>query len=373
MVNEIIRAGLQSGMTSRYKLCSLVYRAFREEHDVYAKHIPSAAEVAASILKNYRKATRRGMARNPYAKRLAFRAENQAYRLDRKSGKLRVPIRAGEWVELPLIVSEYHRKFLSDESLSLGSLTVCPGKAIIAFRKAPSKKYEPGAVLALDTNERSMDGVLAIEGSMLPVKADCSDVSVIQERHHERRRRLQKKKAHDRRMSRKLTAREGRREHDRIEYRLHQVANAVIGAAKEERAAIALEDLTGIKTKWKSRKLNRRLSNWPRRELHRIIRYKADWSGVPILLVDPRNSSRLCPRCGRMNSRLGSTYECACGWRADTHINASINLLRTALADAEAGGLRFDLDGLQHDAMMTLYPAGARPEPNRAIPLAGRA
>jgi len=68
------------------------------------------------------------------------------------------------------------------------------------------------------------------------------------------------------------------------------------------------------------------------------------------------------------DSRMGTEFVCECGWRLDRHINASINLLQTAISKGleVAGGLRFDPGAFQHDLMMILYdPArGARSEPN---------
>jgi putative transposase len=108
---------------------------------------------------------------------------------------------------------------------------------------------------------------------------------------------------------------------------------------------------------------------WPRSKLHRFIEYKAQWKGIPVVKVDPRYSSRRCPICGRIqDSRMGTMFECECGWRLDRHINASINLLHTAVSMGleVAGGLRFSPGAFQHDVMMTLYDPerGARSEPN---------
>jgi transposase len=52
---------------------------------------------------------------------------------------------------------------------------------------------------------------------------------------------------------------------------------------------------------------------------------------------------------------MGAVFECGCGWRLDRHINASINLLQTAISRGMVGGLRFDPGAFQHDVMMTLY------------------
>jgi len=369
-VNEAIRAGLRAKVSSRNALSKIAYKDFRKEHPkMYAQHIVSAFEVAGGVLKNHRRRLRNSIASQvPFVRRLMLKTENQAYRLDREHGVIDLPIMAGCHVKLELKVSDYHRRYLDDSSLVLGSLTLLPDRAIVAFRKEAPKSYAPESALSLDTNERSLDGVLVERDSAVPVMVSFPDVAIVQQKHHERRRRLQKKKVHDRRMSRRLCGREGRREHDRIQNRLHKVADYVLSFAAAKRSAIVLEDLKGIKHK-KNKDLNRRLSMWPRRKLHQIIEYKAQWRGIPVVKVDPRYSSRKCPICGRIqDSRMGTVFECECGWRLDRHINASLNLLQTAVSKGleVAGGLWFNPGAFQHDVMMILYdPAtGARSEPN---------
>ena len=369
-VNNAIRAGLQARVTSRNALSKLAYKDFRKEHpNMYSQHLVSAFEVAGSVLKNCRRRLRKsGASRVPYVRRLMVKAENQAYKLDREHGVVDLPIRAGCHVKLELLVSDYHRRYPDDPSLTLGSLTLLPDRVIVAFRKEAPRPYLPESALSLDTNERSLDGVFLKSDEAKAVKAEFPDVAIIQRRHHDRRKGLQKKKAHDRQTSRRLCRREGQREHHRIEYRLHQVANAVLSLAESRKSAIVLEDLKGFKPRW-NKELNRRLSLWPRRKLHQIIEYKAQWRGIPVVKVDPRYSSRTCPICGRtQDSRMGTEFECGCGWHLDRHINASLNLLQTAVSKGleMAGGLRFNPGAFQHDVMMILYePAmAARSEPN---------
>jgi putative transposase len=368
-VNNAIRIGVHSNTTSRFALTKLAYRDFRKEHpNMYSQHLVSAFEVTASILKNHRRRLRKKLpAQVPFVRRLFMKAENQAYKLDRENGILDLPIRAGLHIRLELVVSDYHRRYLDDESLSLGSLTLLPDRVIVAIRKHPPKLYAHESVVSLDTNERSLDGVLAKEGRITAVvKAEFFEVSVIQSVHHDRRKRLQKKKSHDRRTAKRLCAREGMREHHRIDYRMHEVANAVLSFAEERRSMIVLEDLSGIRPMM-NRQLNRRISIWPRRKLHQIIEYKAAWRGIPVVKVDPRYSSRKCPVCGRIqDSRKGAEFVCGCGWHMDRHINASINLLQTAASKKAAGGLRFSPGAFQHDVVMVLCGPGktVRPEPN---------
>ncbi len=312
---------------------------------------------------------------------MMMKTENQAYKLERAKGIIDLPIRAGCHVQLKLVISRYHRRYLDDTSLSLGSLTVLPDRVVVAFRKGAPTQIEVKSVISLDTNERSLDGVFVRpdSGSTAIVQASFPDAAMIQCRHHDRRKRIQKRKAHDRRVSKILCRREGKREHDRVGYRMHQVADALVEFAEDHCSAIVLEDLTGMSRPAWDKELNRRMSLWPRRKLHQIIEYKAAWKGIPVIKVDPRYSSRKCPTCGRIqHSRMGARekeFRCECGWRLDRHVNASLNLLQTAISEGleVAGGLRFDPGAFQHDVVMTLYePAmAARSEPNGTSKAAG--
>ena len=367
-VNCAIRAGLQLGISSRNAFNKMVYKDFRKEHPrLSSYHLVAAFEIAAAILKVYRKRLREGKpCHMPYQRTLMARSENMAYKLDPKSGIIDLAVRAGCHVKIPLTLSEYHRKFLNDDTYSLGSLTILSDRVSIAFRKPTPKCYTPESILSLDTNERSLDGVLVNPQSSSIARADFPEIAIIQQRHHDRRRALMKKKSHDGRMAKTLCKKEGIREHHRVEYRLHQIANSVLFFAEGHRSAIILEDLKGIKPV-KGTKLSRRIGIWPRRELHRIIEYKARWKGIPVVKVNPRNSSRKCPICGSIqNTRMGAEFECECGWHLDRHINASINLLQSASSKGLAGGLWFDPGAFQRDVVMVLYDpvTGARSEPN---------
>ena len=374
--NQAIRIGLTGRVSSRNGITKLAYHRLREEHPgMFAQHLVSSFEVAASALKNHRRSLRkRRKAAVPFFKHLMMKAENQAYKLDRTRGIIDLPIKAGQHVKLELSVSEYHRKYLADSTLSLGSLTLLSDRAIVAFRKEPPRPVAVTSVIALDTNERSMDGVLVSgrdRGLARSLRVAYPHVATTQRCHHDRRKRLQMKKANDRRTSRQLCHREGKRGHDRVSYWVHQVANAVVKFAEERSSAIVLENLTEMRPRY-NKEMNRRLSMWPWRMLHYCIEYKAAWRGLPVMKVDPRYSSRRCPICGRIQySRMGTgqkEFRCECGWHLDRHINASLNLLQTAISGGleVAGGLRFNPGAFQHDVVMILYePAmAARSEPN---------
>src|SRR5438093_135332 len=371
IVNRSIRIALREDIRSRVRLTRAAYRVLSAEHDVYKHYGPSAFEVALGVLKAHRRRMRRGKRSSvPFMRRLMLKAENQSYRLDRETGRLRIPIRGAEGVQLYLPLSEWHRTFLADPSWGLGSLTVIPGKIVLVVRKDAPRTYEPEGAIALDTNEDSLDGVVASRERVLPTALPFHGVRRIQETHFRRRRKLGRKKARDRRVMRAFLNREGRRKRNRIRQRLHVLSKRLVQAADSRRAAIVLEDLTLHGAGGRSRKMNRRLSSWPRGEIHRQIEYKAALAGVPLIKVNPQWTSKTCPACGaRRRDRVGKEFVCLmCDWEMDRQINAGMNILKTAIASNEAlaRAVRFQPGALRHDVVSSLYHllerAGAREE-----------
>src|SRR3990172_1377474 len=170
LVNRSIRIALAQDIRSRARLTKVAYRRLSEDHAVHRQYIPSAFEVALGVLKAHRRRLKKGKRSSvPYMTRLMLKAENQSYRLDRETGRLRIPIQGTEGIQLTLPVSEWHRSILADPSWGLGSLTVVPGKVILVVRKEAPKAYEPTSAIAVDTNEDSLDGVVASGESARPV------------------------------------------------------------------------------------------------------------------------------------------------------------------------------------------------------------
>ena len=380
IVNKSVRIALTEDVRTRYGLTRTAYPQLSAEHRIYKQYIPSAFEVATVALKNYRRRLRKGFsAKPPFVKRLFFTAENQAYHLDRLTGELRVPIRAGEAVVLQLPVSQWHRDFLADESWSLGALTVTPEKVVVAVRKEAPPLFQPSGAISLDSNEVSLDGVACLGESARLVNLPFSEVRVIQSTHFRRKRHLRKKKERDWRVRRALLRREGTRERHRVRQRLHRLSKGLVRIARELRLAVILEDLKLGNPSGRSRRNNRRLSSWPRSQLHFQIGYKAALAGVPVIKVNPRYTSKTCPVCGETKGRrerVGRMFKCRCGWRMDRQLNAGLNILNTALASREtlARAVRFQPGALRNDVVIPLYDlpgslGGAREEPSGVDPI----
>jgi len=115
LVNESIRAALKEDARSHIRLARAAYADLSARLFIHKKYISSAFEVALSILKAHRRRLRKGKKSSvPYMRKLMLRVDNQSYWLDRDSGRIRIPIRGTEGVQLQLPLSNWHRSILSN-------------------------------------------------------------------------------------------------------------------------------------------------------------------------------------------------------------------------------------------------------------------
>ena len=83
-----------------------------------------------------------------------------------------------------------------------------------------------------------------------------------------------------------------------------------------------------------------RLSGWAFFQLRTFVEYKAKLAGVPVVAVDPRNTSRTCPECGhceKANRKSQSEFECrVCGHRSHADLVGARNVGSRARASVTA-------------------------------------
>lgn len=109
----------------------------------------------------------------------------------------------------------------------------------------------------------------------------------------------------------------------------HVISKAIVAKAKDTKQSIALEDLKGIRKRTTVRKKQRAThSSWGFHQLASFIEYKAALAGVPVVYIDPRNTSRECFACGHIdkaNRKSQSVFSCVkCGYCANADINAAM-------------------------------------------------
>lgn len=94
----------------------------------------------------------------------------------------------------------------------------------------------------------------------------------------------------------------------------HCLSKRIVAKAECTKRAIALEELTHIRTRMKARRSQRAtLHAWAFAQLRTFISYKAQLRGVPVHFVNPRNTSRTCPLCGhcaKENRKTQASFVC---------------------------------------------------------------
>jgi IS605 OrfB family transposase len=115
----------------------------------------------------------------------------------------------------------------------------------------------------------------------------------------------------------------------------HTISKHLVAYAKDTKAALGLEDLTHIRGRMTVRKGQRsKQHSWSFRQLQEFIAYKAQRLGVPVVFVDPRNTSRTCAKCGyvdKRNRRSQAAFSCIrCGHEAHADLNAARTLATRA-------------------------------------------
>lgn len=113
----------------------------------------------------------------------------------------------------------------------------------------------------------------------------------------------------------------------------HCISKKLVQRAKGTDRAIALENLKGIRRRTRfNRTMRRRLGGWAFHQLGSYIQYKAERAGVPVVEVNPRNTSRECPECGhteKANRRSQAVFRCrGCGHAGHADCVAAENIRR---------------------------------------------
>jgi len=160
-----------------------------------------------------------------------------------------------------------------------------------------------------------------------------AQVNGLRIRHERLRRRLQAKGTKSAR--RLLRKRRGKQRRFQRQVN-HTIAKRLVAVAQGTRRGIALEDLTGIRSRVSATKRQRsRLGNWGFAHLRHCVTYKAKLAGVAVVLVDPRNTSRTCPVCGhcdQANRVSQARFSCQlCGYSAPADLVAAENIRRAAV------------------------------------------
>jgi len=243
-------------------------------------------------------------------------------------------------IEIPMMIAEYHNGLLMGRRVrGQADLILDNGifylMLVIEFPDKPL--FDTDKYLGVDM------GIVNIAADSTGETFSGSKVNNIRRRNARLRAKLQSKGT---KSAKRLLKKRGRKERRFATDTNHCISKKIVEKAKALGTGIAIEDLTGIrqrteKTVKKSQRYQQ--SSWSFYQLRQFIQYKALLSGVGVVLVDPRNTSRECPVCGytaKENRVTREEFCCQeCNYVDYADNVAAVNISRRAVVNQPNAGV----------------------------------
>jgi putative transposase len=275
-----------------------------------------------------------------------------AYKLDRKTQRTFAPLGA---IAYDLHILSYTRQNTAVSIWTLDGRQTIPfvcgerQRQLLAYRRGETDlAYVGGAWYLFATCEVEtpepidVEGTLGIDLGVTNIATDSDGeihsgkpIKNVRYRHRRLRNKLQKLGTlGSRRRLRRLSGQERRF----AKHVNHCLSKRIVTKAERTKRAIVVEDLTHIRTRIRARRSQRAtLHSWAFAQLQAFLVYKAQLRGVPVHVVDPRNTSRECPSCGhtaKANRKTQASFVCtSCGFAGPADVIAAGNIAGRAVVN----------------------------------------
>ena len=309
MVNESIRIGIANDASSLRRLSLLSYNQLAQ-YDSPSCYMLCAISRAAGILASRRKSLRRGFAtRTPYAVRQQLVS---CYGFKTKNRGLEIPVSRGKRLSVPL--TDHTINVISQPGVEVRSFTLTLNRLCLSIARDVTT-VECTSTVGVDRNLRNLT-----VGNDQEIRH--YDLSKTERIASTTMRIVASFKRDDDRIRSVVASKYGERRTARTGHLLHTTTKTVVEAAVQQRQAIVLEDIRGIRCLYRkgngqNRKYRGRMNGWSFSEAQRQLEYKARWNGLPIIRLsrrETRGSSLTCPRCGeRLQSDKRLARKLWCG------------------------------------------------------------
>ena len=168
-----------------------------------------------------------------------------------------------------------------------------------------------------------------------------SQLNKVRNRNRRLRRKLQRKGT---KSAKRLLRKRSKKEANFARNANHIISKRIVQNAKRTNRAIAIEDLTGIRARIRARKRERtKLHGWAFAQLGSFIAYKSQLAGVPMVCIDPANTSQRCSECGhteKANRKSQAQFICkVCGHTENADGNGAKNIRLKGLEFLRTGAL----------------------------------
>ena len=358
MVEQLTLYAVRSGIASFTKLKALKYRELRSQYPQLPSHYAyTACQDASTRVKSFFKRKKKGLAKKDYpeVKKVSIWLDDRLWRM-RGLTSIEIATHKG-WITVWL---EPHKQYWKYVNSGWGLASEAKMKLdkrnrqliiYLAFKRSV-EAYKPRGFISVDVNENHV--AVLVDDKVFFFE---TGFRVIVLGYYYRRMRVQEK--HDKlygvnsRVKRRVLGKlkERRRKSD-LRWKL---ANMVIRVAREKQYAIVLEKLgknpaRGMVNHIRDEQLRHRIYQASFKGIQRAVEEKAGGYGVPVIYVDSRNTSKMCPvhNARIIYSNGGRVGKCSKGgelWHRD--VVACYNLLlRARLGNGSTapslGGLGLD-------------------------------
>lgn len=314
--------GLSAGKTRQYNLHKLAYADLRRKFGLAAQvAVRCIAKVADAFKVSRKTAPRfRRDAAQPYDDRIFRFTGDGSLSIWTLEGRIKVGFTTGERQKALLA----YRRGEADLALIRGKWFM-----ICTCDIPETETFDPEDWLGIDL------GIVNLAADSDGENWGGATVELVRRIFAHRRRNLQRNGT--RAARRKLNCLKGKQARFQAATN-HAISKAIVQKAQRTGRGIALEDLKGIRGRVTARRRQRaRMANWGFHQLGGFVRYKAALMGVPVLMVDPRDTSRRCSCCGTVDKasrRSRDQFVCiSCGHAAPADTNAAVNIRSRARAD----------------------------------------
>ena len=241
-------------------------------------------------------------------------------------------------IEVPMVIGKYHHGLLAGRRVrGQADLILQDGTFYLML-----VVEVPEAPVVTDDDFIGVDmGIVNIAVDSTGEVFSGSAINNVRQRNVRLRARLQHKGT---KSAKRLLKKRNRKEKRFVRDVNHCTSKKIVEKAKALGTGIALEDLTGIRRKTTVRKQQRyQHSSWSFYQLRQFIEYKACIAGVPVAIVDRKDTSITCPSCGNIdkkNRKSRDEFRCkACGYAAPADNVAAENIRRRAVCQSAERGV----------------------------------
>jgi putative transposase len=328
--NEISEVAWQHRTFNQFGLQKLVYTSIRESTGLTAQVVIRAISKVADAYKLDKQSTPKGPPTFKLQGGIAYDARILRWFLAKQEVSIWSVARHGTRLRIPFVCGQRQLELLQRQR-GESDLCLVDGEFYL-FATCEIETPEPSEV----------DGFLGIDLGVTNIAVDSTGevhqgktIRAIRYRRRELRLKLQAKGTKStRRRLKKLSGKEQRFATDTN----HVISKHIVEKAKCTGQGIAVEALTGIRGRVKATKPQRAtLHSWSFAQLRAFIEYKAALMGVPVVAVDPRNTSRTYPCCGHVdkaNRRTQAKFLCMdCGYSDLADHIAAWNISRRAVVN----------------------------------------